>query len=150
MSKNITLFKNLTLTKNQIYTLVLFLVIILVLPLVIFLAGRRQDIRPKASLAGVANFRLAADVTQANVGDYINVLVSLELTDSNTKVSGVDFTLLFDKAKLSFISANQAIGSPFTEALIVPVIATPYTGEGNGMYDSVRMALVANLNDASL
>ena len=148
--QNFIPFKTTALSKRQIYTLILFLALLLALPFIIYLVGRRQDIRPRASLAGVANFRLNADTTQVKAGDTVNVLVSLELTDPNVLVSGVDFSLLFDKAKLSFVSASQASGSPFTDVVIMPTSSQLYQNEGAGSFDYIRMAMVANSSDANL
>lgn len=111
-------------TKGQIITIIGILVLILALPVAIFLTGRKQDIRPKAALAGKANFLLTTDSTKSSVGKNIIVYVSMQLTDANLRASGVDFTLLYDKEKLEVgqITPALTIYNPqaaFTDALIV-------------------------------
>ena len=82
-----------TISRKEFYSLILILFLVLFLPVVIYFLGARKDIRPKAVLAGAANFRLNADTTSVSVGQRVNVLVSTQITDTNVRVSGADFTL---------------------------------------------------------
>src|SRR3989304_8025025 len=93
-------------SRKQLHSLILIMGLVLLLPVVIYFLGRRMDIRPKASLTGKANFRLNADTTSVNAGQQVNVLVSLELTDPNVRVSAVTFPLLYDGSKLRLNSVT--------------------------------------------
>lgn len=111
------------LSKKQIYSLIIFVILLFALPLAIFLTQKRQDIRPRA-LQGKANLLISSDKNSANVGESINVLVSLQVTDNTLKVSGVDFMLLYDKDKMDVLNILPALqtttlGGIFTEAPVV-------------------------------
>lgn len=85
--------------QKKLIGLVFLALLVLALPVVIFLARTRQDIRPRASQAK-ANMLLFAEATDVSVDGTNSVIVSTQVTDTNIRVSGVDFTLLYDKDKL--------------------------------------------------
>jgi hypothetical protein len=114
----------------------------------ILLTRKNQDIRPRA-LLGAANFHLNTSKISAVTGDAIPVTVSVEVTNANAKVSGVDFTLLYDKSKLRLTSVSPTLGTNFTD-VPVKVEGQPYTMEGNGNFNYVRVALVSKKANADL
>lgn len=131
-----------TISKKQIIVLISLLALIFALPVAILLTQKRQDIRPKA-LQGKANFLLSADSTTSSVGKNINVLVSLQVTDPYVRVSGVDFVLLYDKAKLDVSNIIPAItkinpNAPFTDA---PIVSSG--GNYDETYNFVRVTEIA-------
>lgn len=112
-----------TLSKKQIYSLIIFIILLFALPLAIFLTQKKQDIRPRA-LQGKANILMSSDKNSAKVGESVNVMVSLQLTEPGLKVSGIDFMILYDKAKMDVINIMPALqttlpGGVFTEAPVV-------------------------------
>lgn len=135
-------------TKKQLYSLLLILGIVLFLPIIIFFLGKRQDIRPRALLAGQANFLLDAVTTNVQAGQNINVLVSMALTDASVKVSGVDFTLLYDSSRLKLNNVSANLGSIWTETPLVDAEGKDYSQEPG--FKFARVALVANKNTGSL
>lgn len=88
-----------TLTKRQILTLIVFIALLFALPVALFMTRKRQDIRPRAT-QGKANLLLKTDNKEISIGDESHVTVFTQLTDPEVRVSGVDFTLLYDKARL--------------------------------------------------
>lgn len=139
-----------TLTKKQLYLILLVLGLIIILPLILISVRQRQEIRPKAVLSGVANFRLNATTTNINVGDSVTVMVSVELTDANVRASGVDFVLLYDKNKLQVTNVSPILGNNFTDSPIVDSQGQPYISEGNGAYNFLRVALISNKANTQL
>jgi len=131
-----------TITKKQLYSLIAILALTLFLPLVVYLLKGRFDIRPRALLAGAANFRLNADTTSLSSRQRMNVLVSVELTDANVRTSGVDFYLLYDSSKLSLISLSGQLGNNFTQTVIQEDTGQTYTAE-NG-FNYLRLSMVSN------
>ena len=132
-------------SRKQLNSLILIMGLVLLLPVVIYFLGRRMDIRPKASLTGKANFRLNADTTSVNAGQQVNVLVSLELTDPNVRVSAVTFPLLYDGSKLRLNSVTPNTTSGFTEVVWLEQSEQTYPAEGNGQLKFMGLALV-NIN----
>lgn len=127
---------------RQVYSVILIAVLVLVLPLVIFLAQKRQDIRPRA-LAGQANLLLSAGKKDLQVGEATEVLISAQLTNADIRASGADILLLYDKNKLAvgeIIPATTEINAAnaFTEAVIA--------GDGGNFdqeFNFLRIALIA-------
>ncbi|OGG05494.1 hypothetical protein A3D05_01545 [Candidatus Gottesmanbacteria bacterium RIFCSPHIGHO2_02_FULL_40_24] len=138
-----------TISRKEFYSLILILFLVLFLPVVIYFLGARKDIRPKAVLAGAANFRLNADTTSVSVGQRVNVLVSTQITDTNVRVSGADFTLLYDRDKLNLVSLNPVLGNNFTETVLIDDQNLPYIGEGD-VFSYLRLSVVAKKNAADL
>lgn len=138
------------LTKKQLLSLIFVLALIAALPAVIFLTKKQQDIRPRA-LQGKANLLLNAANSSPKVGESFDVLVSMNLTDSNLKVSGADFILLYDKSKLSVTNVVPAVGSspssatPFTDAIQVSK-----DGNFDAVYNFLRVAEVSRVADSQL
>lgn len=85
--------------KRQVLALSLLVILILVLPAAVFLARRQQDIRPKASQAK-ANLLLKTDTSDIDAGETSTVVAYAQITDSNVKISGTDFTILYEGNKL--------------------------------------------------
>lgn len=139
-----------TLTRDRLLTLLILGILLLALPAAIFLTRKKQDIRPRA-LMGAANFHLNADKTSVNTGDTINVTSSLEVTNNaSAKVSGVDFTLLYDRNKLKVVAVNPTLGTNFTDVPVNLNQGMPYPAEGGGNYYSIRVAMVSKNANASL
>ena len=138
-----------TIGKKEFYSLVLILALILLLPVTLYFLKGRFDIRPRAQLAGAANFILTPDTTGIFPGQRVNVLAAVELTDSNIRTTGVDFTLLYDSNLLKVVSLAPVLGNNFTESVLVDDQGLPYLGEGSS-YSYVRLALVARKNKADL
>lgn len=138
-----------TLTRKQIITIILLLALVFSLPVVIFLTRKSQDIRPKA-LQGKADFLLSSDTITSSVGQNINVLVTLRLTEPTAKVSGVDFLLLYDRDKLdvgNIVPNVTAVdpNAPFTDA---PVVTSG--GSFDATYNFIRVVEIARRADANL
>lgn len=138
-----------TLTRKQIITVILLLALVFSLPVVIFLTRKRQDIRPKA-LQGKADFLLSSDTITTSVGQNVNVLVTLRLSESTAKVSGVDFILLYDKDKLDVVNRVPNVtavdpNAPFTDA---PIVTSGTSFDST--YNFVRIAEVSRRADANL
>lgn len=139
-----------TLTRKQILSLILLIVLIFSIPVAIFLTRKKQDIRPRASFSGRANIMMNSDLMSLNVGQSFNVWITVQLTDPNLKVSGMDFMVLYDKAKLDVVNIVPALTSidpkaPFTDANIV-------TSGGNfdTTFNFVRIAEYARKYNADL
>ncbi|KKS95889.1 MAG: hypothetical protein UV73_C0013G0034 [Candidatus Gottesmanbacteria bacterium GW2011_GWA2_43_14] len=135
--------------KKQLNSLLLLLGLVLFLPLVVFFLGRRFDIRPKASLAGKAHFRLNSQSLNVSSGDDVNVLVSLEISDPQVRVSAVSFPLLYDASKLRLKSVAPNLGTVFTEAPWLDDTGSVYPG-AESQYNFVGMALVSNKSSNEL
>lgn len=135
-----------TLSKRKALTLILFVGLLIVLPLILFVALRRQEIRPRA-LQGNANLILNADTKSVNIGDSINVLISLELTSPQVSLSGADLTILYDKSKLSVKTVDVVTGPNeiFTDAPIIK-----HSDPFDNTFDKVRIAVVSNKSFADL
>ncbi len=129
----------LNIPKKHIIASFFVLVMIVVLPLVIILVQKRQDIRPRAQ-QGNANLLLSVNPSNPEVNNEIHVMATVQLTVAALRISGADFTILYDKAKLEAVSVVPAIGSSeaFTEAPIV-------TKEGSfdGTYNFLRVVEVS-------
>ena len=138
-----------TISKKQLISLIWVLALILILPLAVYFLRGRFDIRPKAVLSGVANFKLNSDTPNLTVGQRMNVLVSVELTDAQVKASGVDFHLLYDANKLALISATPTLGNNFTQTIILDDSGQIYSGEG-GNYRYLRISVVSQKPQAEL
>lgn len=138
-----------TISKKELYSLLLILFLVLLLPVTLFFLKGRFDIRPRAVLSGVANFKMNPDTTSLTPGQRMNVLVSVELTDANVRTSGVDFTLLYDSNLLSVVSLSPVLGNNFTETVITDNQGLPYTGEGIS-FNYLRLAVVSRKNKVDL
>ncbi len=139
-----------SLTKKQILGIAFIILLIFVLPLTVFLSKKRQDIRPRA-MQGKANLLLSSSVNSSNVGKFIDVLVSLQLTDPSLKVSGADFLLLYDKEKLDVKSIVPAIPST---SIPKPAFTDTLMLTSGGIFDAtfnyLRVVEVAKKTDAEL
>src|SRR3989338_5283091 len=140
---------NMALTRKQILSLIFFLTLLFALPLAIFLTQKSQDIRPRA-LQGKANFLLNADKIAVSIGDNINVLVTMQLTDSKLKLSAADFMLLYDKNKIDVLNVVPQIqsvvnGAAFTDAPLV-------TSGGNfdDQFNFLRVVLLSKTQNNNL
>jgi len=131
-----------TINKKELYSLIIVLLIIFLLPLTIYFLKQRADIRPKAQLAGSANFRLNANTTNLTNGQTLNVLVSVELTEASLRASGVDFQLLYDPSKFDIVSFTPITGNNFTDIVVFDDSGQTYSGEG-GMYSYLRLGMVS-------
>ena len=138
-----------TMNKKGLVGLISILFLLILLPVVVFFMKGRFDIRPRAQLAGAANFKLTPDRTSLSVGDHINVLVSVELTDTNVRVSGVDFKLLYDMNKFNLLSLTPVTGSGFTDTVLLDNGNANYSGEG-GKYKYARLSMVSKQANGSL
>lgn len=125
---------------NRYFALIGFaFLIIIALPVAVYLVQRPADIRPRA-ITGQANLLLSTDNTNPSAGQTFTVLVSTQLTDDSLRVSGADFSVLYDKNLLTVTDVKPAVQSTdpaaaFTDAPIVnpsqPVDET---------YDAVHIA----------
>lgn len=129
-------------SKKQLISIILLLSLMLILPLTVYYLKGRFDIRPKAVLSGAANFKLNADKTNLAVGQRLNVLVSLELTNTGVRSSGVDFSLLYDTNKLMLVSATPTLGTNFTQTVILDDTGQLYNGEGNN-FSYARISMIS-------
>lgn len=121
------------------------------LPFAVFVTRQKQEIRPKA-LGGQANLLLSPTNTTPKAGETFDVLVSLQLTAANLRVSGVDFLLLYDKDKLEVanlvpFTTGVSAGAAFDDAPIVS-----YNGDfpDEAGFKFLRVAQVAKRTDANL
>src|SRR3989344_7445832 len=131
-----------TITKKKLYSLIFVLVLIFLLPVTIYFLKERADIRPRAQLAGSANFRLNADTTNIAVGQTMSVLVSVELTQASVRASAVDFMLLYDPNKFNPISFTPITGNNFTDIVILDDAGQQYSAEGN-IYNFLRLSMIS-------
>lgn len=137
-------------TKSQIITIFGILVLILALPLAVLLTKKKQDIRPRAALLGKANFLLSADSTKSSVGKNIIVYATLQLTDDNLRVSGVDFTLIYDKEKLEVGQIVPALKIYNPQAVFTDALLVSSGGYFDEQYDFLRVAEIVKKDSQSL
>lgn len=137
------------LTKKNIIALIFLLALILALPLAIFLTGKKQDIRPRA-LQGKANLLLSTDKDNPGVGDEFHVLVSLQLTQDNLRVSGADFVLLYDKTALEVTNVIPEVTSTNPKAAFTDVVHLSSGGTFDDNYNFLRLAEVAKKPNSDL
>lgn len=121
---------------KKLLPLVLIVLLLLALPVAVFLTRKQQDIRPRASQAK-ANLLLNADFPQIEVDGNTNVLVSADLTDPKIRVSGVDFTLLYDKQKLD-------VDDVFASNVFTDVQVKYWGGSFDQTYNFLRVAETVN------
>ena len=100
----------------------------------------RFDIRPKAQLAGSINFSLTPDKTNMQLGENLNILVSASLSDQSILLSGVDFSLFYDAARLELVSLSPVTGA-FSDVVLLDDSGSVSTSEPG--YSSLRLAMVA-------
>ncbi len=105
---------------------------------------------PPIVITGKANFLIVSDLVSSTVGQNIKTTVSLQITDANVKVSGVDFMLLYDKGKLdvgNIVPNVIAVDpkAPFTDA---PIVTSG--GSFDDTFNFVRVSLVARRPSAEL
>jgi hypothetical protein len=110
-----------TLTKRQVLSFIFLLGLLFALPVVIFLAQKRQELRPHA-LNGQANLLMSSTNTTVNVGDQFDVVVAVQLTNTSLRISGADLTILYDKNDFSVVSITPMVTSTdpataFTDAV---------------------------------
>lgn len=137
-------------SKGKIISFIILLLILLAIPFALNLNKQRFS-RPRA-LAGKANFLLNSSIPEntSEIGHDFDVLVSLQLTDPNVRVTGVDFRLLYDKDKLLVKNIRPATHDvdasyPFTAAPVVVKDGGDYTAEAGFKY--LRVALVADVSN---
>lgn len=139
-----------TVPHNRMVALLALVALVFMLPLIVFLVRSRQEIRPRA-LLGSANFRLSASTSNVNAGDTFNVTVSLSITNTSVRASGVDFTLLYDNSKLQLVNVTPIFGTAWTDAPVNTGLTNVlYQSEGLGQYNFIRMALVSRNATANL
>lgn len=131
------------LTKKNIVALVFLLALILALPVAIFITGKKQDIRPRAALPGQANLLLSTDKENPGVGEEFHVLMSMQLTDSKLRVSGVDLVLLYDKTALEVTNIIPSITSTSSTAAFDDVIHLSSGGNYDDNFNFLRITLTA-------
>lgn len=139
-----------TIARNQLLTILLLLGLVVVLPLIMFVASRRQDIRPRA-LQGKANLLLSSDATaNVNLGDEIHVLMSIQLTEAALRVSGSDLTLLYDKNMLDVVSMTPSVTQNNPSAAFTDVLHISSGDNFDTTYNFLRISLVARKGNADL
>jgi hypothetical protein len=143
--------------KKSLLPIILLMALSMGLFVILLSVGKKQDIRPKAAIAGSANLLLQnVDETLTNKPLYVEgnefiVKAKMELTDVTMRASGADFILLYDKNKLKVLDVRPNVTTEdgdiatFTDAPIV-------TKEGyfDETYNFLRVAEVARLPDDQL
>lgn len=132
-----------SITQKHIISLFFLIALVSLLPIAIFLVGKRQDIRPRA-LQGYANFQLSADTQNAQTGQVVNVLSSLLLTQSNLRVSGVDFILLYEKDKFDVISVTPVTIKEDPAAGFTDSVIAVADGSFDAKFNFLRVVLTSN------
>ena len=130
--------------KKNLLALVVFMVLVISLPVLLYLVGKRQDIRPYA-LTGSASLLLTTDNVNQQIGNEFQVWSSMRLNDPANKlrVSGADFVLLYDKNKLEVLSVNPVITSTDPSAAFTDAPVVMKDGNFDDTYNYIRVALAA-------
>ncbi len=118
------------------------------LPVGIFLSQKLQDIRPRATISGQANFKLVSSNTTPKAGDEFSVNALVDITDPNVRVSGVDFRILYSKNLVESVPTIEAAagdGKPFTDVILTQV-DKPYDSQ----FNYLRVVLVSRSIAAAL
>lgn len=131
-----------TLTRRQLLTVVLLLSLLFMLPFVMLMIRKGQDIRSRA-LSGKANLLLSKDTVDVFVGNEFTVLVSIQLTQSNLRISGADLTLLYDSAKLEVVNISPVVSATDPTAAFTDIIHSSSGGTFTDGRAFARVALVA-------
>ena len=131
-------------SKKKLIPLVTLLIGIFLLPVLLFQSKEQQDNRPLAFTGGI-ELILSSSSQSPVVGDTLDVVVSMQVAEPNTKVSGIDFHLLYGKEVLEVVSISPVTRdieptSGFTE-VIVKEDAKPI----DGTFNAVRLGLISNL-----
>lgn len=130
-------------TQKQIVSLLFLVAFVSLLPIAVFLVGKRQDIRPRA-LQGYADFKLSIDTQNAQTGQVVNVLSSLQLTQPNLRVSGVDFILLYEKDKFDVISVTPVTTKDDPAAGFTDSVVAVADGSFDAKFNFLRVAMTSN------
>jgi len=123
-------------TKKQIAGVIFLFILLISLPIAIYLTRQNEEIRPRAALAGAANFKLDSSNLTPLRDQTFNVSAKLDVTDPNVRVSGVDFRILYDKNLLfpnPTIIAATGSGKPFTD-MLVSEVDQPYSENLNSLH----------------
>ena len=75
-------------TKKQIAGVIFLFILLISLPIAIYLTRQNEEIRPRAALAGAANFKLDSSNLTPLRDQTFNVSAKLDVTDPNVRVSG--------------------------------------------------------------
>lgn len=129
-------------TKKQFITLLLLPGLTIGIFLTLYLTRQKQEIRPRA-LQGNANFRLSAGNANPKAGESFDVLISLQLTNDNLKVSGADVVLLYDKSKLQVINLRPQVPSVDPNAAFTDAPVVTYGGVFDNGSNFARVTLIA-------
>ncbi|MCL4338903.1 cohesin domain-containing protein [Patescibacteria group bacterium] len=100
-------------------------------------------------IPGQADFLLQTDSNSTSVGQTFTVNVSMKLTDSSARASGVDFILLYDKKILDVVNTVPNITTvnsqaPFTDGQVAS------GGSFNDQYNFVRVTLLSKKQTTDL
>lgn len=128
------------LTQKHIISLFFLIALVSLLPIAIFLVGKRQDIRPRA-LQGYADFKLSVDTQNAQTGQVVHVLSSLQLTHPNLRVSGADVVILYEKDKFDVISVTPVTTKEDPAAGFTDSVIAVADGSFDAKFHFLRVAL---------
>ncbi|MBI4067129.1 hypothetical protein HY407_02000 [Candidatus Gottesmanbacteria bacterium] len=129
------------LTRQQKIGILLLLLLLVSLPIALYLTRQQQEIRPRAALAGQADFILESSNNSPDKDETFTVKAKLKSTNNNVKVSGVDFRILYDKSKFytaPTIAPEVGSNKPFTDVILTQV-DQPY----NDQFNYLRLVLVS-------
>lgn len=135
--------------RRQLLLILILLLLLFTLPLAVYLVRTRQDIRPRA-LEGQANLLLNTDNSSPQAGDKFIVSVSLQLTEPSLRVSGANFMLLYDKAKLEALSVDPSASTDDPNAPFTEVVIKEKEKDFDGTFSYLRLSQVANKNTEDL
>lgn len=139
-----------TILSSPVYKPVLFiLILILILPLIIYLAGKKQDIRPRA-LGGLINFSLSPSDSSFKVNDRFEILISGSVSDNRVRVSGVDVTVLYDKNALEVLDMSPAVSGSDANIPFTDLVTLTSGGNFDGKFNYLRISEVARKNTQNL
>ena len=135
--------------KKQTVTILILLGLIVGLFLTIYLVKQPQEIRPRA-LQGSANFRLSAGNANPKAGESFDVLISLQLTNDDLRVSGADVVLLYDKNKLLVTNLQPQVPSVDPNAAFTDAPVVTFGGVFDNGSNFARVSLIARKPTSSL
>ena len=130
------------LSRRQIFAILISAFVLLMLPLAVFFTRKGTDLRSRA-LSGQANLLLSAGALNGKVGETNDVLVSMQLTNSAVRASGVDFTLYYDKTKLAVAGMRPAVVANDSTAAFTDLIYETSGGTVDSTYNFLRIVEVA-------
>lgn len=139
-----------TILYSPVFKPVIFiLILILILPLIIYLAGKKQDIRPRA-LGGLINFSLSPSVSGFKVNDKFEVLISGSVPNNRIRVSGIDVTVLYEKNRLEVLDMSPAVSASDANIPFTDLVTLTSGGYFDDKFNYLRVSEVARKNTQNL